>query len=148
MSYGNNRSSVYEEISVNTASPTRLVVMLYEGAIKALTRAANDIRTRDLVSKQKSVNQGMAIIKHLRLTLDKDKGGQIAEELDRIYSYAFSRVLDGSIKLDAGAIEEAIKVLSDLLPAWEEIAKKEQERLAPPALLGNMASTGGFQLQA
>lgn len=148
MHYPNSRSSVYEETSVNTASPTKLVVMLYEGAIKALTRAANDIRNKDLVSKQKSVNHGMAIIKHLRLTLDKNKGGQIAEELDRLYSYAFSRVLDGSIKLDAGAIEEAIKVLSDLLPAWEEIAKKEQEKLVPPALLGNMASTGGLQFQA
>ncbi len=148
MVYPKSRSSIYEETSVNTASPSKLVVMLYEGAIKFLTRAAADIRKRDLVSKQKSVNQAMAIIHHLRLTLDKGKGQDIAQELDRLYTYAHSRVLEGSTKLDAGAIEEAIKVLSDLLPAWEEIARKEQEQLAPPDLLANLAANGGFQLHA
>jgi flagellar protein FliS len=146
MNYTSNRSSFYEETSVNTASPTKLVVMLYEGAIRFLTRAASDIRNRDLVSKRKSVNQAMAIIQHLRLTLDTDKGQEIATELDRLYAYTLSRVLDGSSKLDASAIEEAIKVLADLLPAWEEVARKEQEQFVPPALLGNMATTGGFQL--
>ena len=148
MSYPNGRSSLYQETCVNTASPTKLIVMLYEGAIKALTRAASDIRSRDLVSKQRSINQGIAIITHLRLTLNKDKGKDIAQELDRLYTYAYSKVLDGSTKLDAGAIEEAIKVLSDLLPAWEEIARKEQQQLAPPAFLANLAATGGFQLHA
>ena len=148
MNYPNSRSSIYQETSVNTASPTKLVVMLYEGAIKFLTRAASDIRKRDLVSKHKSVNQAMAILHHLRLTLDKNNGQEIAQELDRLYAYAYSRVVDGSTKLDPGAVEEAIKVLSDLLPAWEEIAKREQEQLAPPALLANPAATGGFQLHA
>jgi flagellar protein FliS len=148
MTYLNSRSSAYEETSVNTASPAKLVVMLYEGAIKALTNTANDIRNRDLVRKHRSVNHAMAIINHLRLTLNKDKSQDIAQELDRLYAYAFSRVLEGSTKLDTGAIEEAIKVLSDLLPAWEEVARKEQEQLAPPALLANLATTGGFQLHA
>jgi flagellar secretion chaperone FliS len=148
MKYTNSRSSLYQETSVNTASPTKLVVMLYEGAIKFLTRAASDIRNRDLVSKQRSVNQAIAIIQHLQLTLDVDKGQDIARELNRLYAYVFKRTVDGSTKLDAGAIEEAIKVLSDLLPAWEEIARKEQDQLAPPALLANLAATGGFQLHA
>lgn len=148
MNYSNGRSSLYQETGVNTASPTKLVIMLYEGAIRAFTRAANDIRNRDLVGKQRSINQGMAIITHLRLTLDKNKGQDIAQELDRLYTYAYSKVLEGSTKLDTGAIEEAIKVLSDLLPAWEEIARKEQEQLAPPALLTNLAATGGFRLHA
>jgi flagellar protein FliS len=148
MSYPNSRSSIYAETSVNTASPTKLVVMLYEGAIRFLSRAAGDIRKRDLVSKQKSVNQAMAILNHLRLTLDKGKSQDIAQDLDRLYTYALSRVLEGSTRLNAGAIEEAIKVLSDLLPAWEEIARKEQEQQAPPALLANLAGTGGFQLHA
>lgn len=146
MNYANSRSSLYEETSIYTASPTKLVVMLYEGAIRFLTRAASDIRNRDLVSKRKSVNQATAIIQYLRLTLDTDKGQEIARELDRLYAYVLSRIVDGSTKLDASSIEEAIKVLSDLLPAWEEIARKEQEQFVPPALLGNITTTGGFQL--
>ena len=147
MSYPNRRSSLYEETSVNTSSPTKLVVLLYEGAIRFLKRTASDIRNRDLVSKGKSVSQALAIIQHLRLTLNTDKGQDIARELDRLYAYTLSRVLAGSTKLDASAIEEAIKVLSDLLPAWEEVARKEQVEFVPPALLANLSATGGFQLQ-
>jgi flagellar protein FliS len=147
MNYSNSRSALYKETAVNTASPAKLVVMLYEGAVRFLTRAAGEIRSRDLVGKAESISRAVAIIQHLRLTLDKDKGQNIAHELDRLYEYALSRVLDGSTRLEAGAIEEAIKLLSNLLPAWEEIARKEQEQLVPPGLLANTAITGGFRLQ-
>jgi flagellar protein FliS len=145
--YSNNRSAAYKETSVATASPTKLVVMLYEGAIRFLTRAAKDIRERDLVSKAQSVQRALAIIQHLRLTLDMEKGQHIAQELDRLYAFAVSKILEGSTKLDPAPIEEAIKVLSDLLPAWEEIAKRDQEKAVQPALLAQPSATGGFRLQ-
>lgn len=147
MSYGNSRSALYKETSVVTASPTKLVVMLYEGAIRFLTRAASDIRKGDLVSKAESVSRAVAIIQHLRGTLDLDKGQHIARDLDRLYQYTLSRVLEGSTKLNANAIDEAIKVLANLLPAWEEVARKEQEQFVPPALLANQATTGGMRFQ-
>src|SRR5205807_8353146 len=147
MTQSTNRSSLYKETSVVTASPTKLVVMLYEGAIRFLTRAAKDIRERDLVSKSESINRALAIVQHLRLTLDMEKGENIAQELNSLYAYVISRILDGSTKLDAAAIDEAIKVLSNLLPAWEEIAKKDQEQYVPPALLANSAPNGRFRLQ-
>ena len=149
MIYQNSRPSIYKETSVNTASPTKLVVMLYEGAIRFLTRAASDIRTGDLAGKGESVSRAVAIIQHLKATLDTEKGADIAGELDSLYSYALGRVLEGSTKLDANAIEAAIKVLSELLPAWEEIATKEQQQSVPPALLNHLAANGGgLQLQA
>ena len=146
MNYPNNQLSVYQQTSIQTASGPKLVVMLYEGAIRFLNRAADDIRNRDLVSKAQSVNRAMAIIQHLQLTLDSQKGQDMARELDRIYSYTISRILEGSTKLNVSAIEEAINVLSNLLPAWEEIAKREQEQSIPAGVLANQASTGGFQL--
>jgi flagellar secretion chaperone FliS len=147
MTHTNGRSALYKETAINTASPTKLVVMLYEGAVRFLTQAAKDIRNRDLIRKAESISRAIAIIQHLRLTLDMEKGQDIARELDRLYEYVLSRALEGSTKLDAAAIDEAIKVLSDLLPAWEQIAKKEQEQTVSPALLANRATTGGFQFQ-
>jgi flagellar secretion chaperone FliS len=143
-----NRSSLYKETSVFTASPTKLVAMLYEGAIRFLTRAADDIRNGDLVGKAESVSKAVAILQHLRFTLDTDKGQHVAQDLDRLYAYTLSRVLDGSTGLAAAPIEEAIKMLSDLLPAWEEIAAKEQVQRVPPVFLANTTATGGLQLQA
>jgi len=72
----------------------------------------------------------------------------MARELDRLYDYALAKVLEGSTKLNASAIEEAIKVLSTLLPAWEEIAKREQEQSIPAGVLANQSANGGFQLHA
>jgi flagellar protein FliS len=146
MNYANNQLSAYQQTSIQTASGTKLVVMLYEGAIRFLNRAANDIRNKDLVSKGQSINQALAIIQHLRMTLDTEKGQDMARELDRLYAYTFSRVLEGSTTLKVSAIEEAIKVLSNLLPAWEEIAKREQEQSIPAGVLANQATPGGFQL--
>ena len=148
MNYPRNQSSIYQQTSIQTASGPKLVVMLYEGAIRLLNRAADDIRNRDLVSKAQSVNRAMAIIQHLQLTLDSQKSRDMAQELDRIYSYTISRVLEGSTKLNVSAIEEAIKVLSNLLPAWEEIAKREQEQSIPAGVMAGQAVNGGFQLHA
>jgi flagellar protein FliS len=91
------------------------------------------------------VSRAVAIIQHLRGTLDLEKGQHIARDLDRLYQYTLSRVLEGSTKLNPAAIEDGIKVLSNLLPAWEEIARKEQEQLVPAQLL--TATTSGLHIQ-
>jgi len=148
MSYPNNRSSAYKESSVLTASPTKLVVLLYDKAIRCLRRGAEDIRTRNLVSKRQSIGQAIAIIQHLQRTLDTTRGQEIAHELNRLYAYTLSRILAGSTKLDPKPIEEAIKVLSPLLMAWEKVAEKQEETTVPGGLLMNRGTTGGFQLQA
>ena len=148
MRHTNNGSSVYKEISVNTASPGKLVVMLYEGAIRFLKQAEDDIRKKDFANKSQSVDRAVAIIQHLQGTLDLDKGGKIAFDLDRLYTYICSRIFDGSVKLDNRALEEAIQLLTTLLSGWEEIARKEQKPSVPADLLASQAAGGRFELHA
>lgn len=149
MSYPNYGSSAYKTISVNTASPTKLVVMLYQGAIRFLRQAQEDIRTRDFAQKSQSVDRAVAIIQHLQGTLDMDKGGKISLDLDRLYTYVSSRIFEGSAKLDLKAFEEAIQLLTTLLSGWEEIARKEQEHSVPADLLAQPSPAGGrFELHA
>jgi flagellar protein FliS len=149
MSYPNYGSSAYKAISVNTASPTKLVVMLYEGAIRFLKQAQEDIRKKDFAQKSQSVDRAVAIIQHLQGTLDMEKGGKIAVDLDRLYTYVSSRVFEGSVKLDLKAFEEAIQLLTTLLSGWEEIARKDQEQSVPADLLAQPTPAGGrFELHA
>jgi flagellar protein FliS len=148
MSYPIYGSSVYKEISINTASPAKLVVMLYEGAIRFLRRAEDDIRKKDFAKKSQSVDRAVAIIQHLQGTLDLDKGGKVAFDLDRLYTYITSRIFDGSAKLEMKAFEEAIQLLTTLLSGWEEIARKEQEQSVPTDLLAQQAAGGRFELHA
>jgi flagellar secretion chaperone FliS len=148
MSYPTYGPSVYKEISINTASPAKLVVMLYEGAIRFLRQTESDVRNKDFAKKSQSVDRAVAIIQHLQGTLDLEKGGQVAFDLDRLYTYITSRIFDGSAKLDLKAFEEAIQLLTTLLSGWEEIARREQERSVPADLLAKQAAGGRLELHA
>ena len=149
MGYPMNRSFAYQETSITTASPEKLIIMLYEGAIRFLRQSANDIKTKNLVRKSQSIDRAVAVIQHLQSTLDMDGGKDIARELDRLYGYILSRVLQGSAKLDAATIEEATKLLSVLLSGWEQIARnREETRQVPSALLAEYAGTQRIELHA
>lgn len=143
-----NRSSIYKEISINTSSPTKLVVMLYQGAVKFLREAADDIRRQDYVHKRQSIDRAVAIVNYLQVTLDTEKGQEIAHELNRLYTYMTEKIFEGSTKLDCAPIEEVIKLLETLLSGWEQIALKDQEHAVPTDLLAQQASGGRFEIHA
>ena len=147
----NNRSNVYREVAVQTASPTKLVAMLYEGAIRFLRESAEAIESRDLDRKRQSIDRAMAIVQHLHDTLDMARGREVAGSLDRLYSYISMRILEGSTKLETAPLEEAIKLLKVLHAGWEEVAKQElgsTTNIVPAPLLAQHASSGGFALHA
>jgi flagellar protein FliS len=141
----NNRSNTYREVAVQTSSPTKLVVILYEGAIRFLRESVTAIASKDLDRKRHSIDRAVAIVQHLQSTLDMDRGLEVAANLGRLYSYITSRILEGSAKLETAPLEEAIKLLDILLAGWEELAKKEQP---PRTLVEEQAVSSGFELHA
>ena len=142
------RPNTYQEIAVQTSSPTELVVMLYEGAIRFLRQSVTAIQSKDLDQKRQSIDRAVAVIQHLQGTLDMDRGGAVAAELDKLYTYINSKIVDGSSKLQTAPIEEAIKLLTVLLSGWEEVSRRGQEHTVPTTLLAQQAATsnGRFQL--
>jgi flagellar protein FliS len=141
-----NRSHTYQEIAVQTASPEKLVVMLYEGSIRFLRQSIEAIREKDLDRKRQSIDRAVAVIQHLQGTLDMDRGRNVAADLDRLYSYITSRILDGSGKLEVAPLEEAIKLLTVLLSGWQEVVNNDVERGVPTTLLAQQAATGRFKV--
>src|SRR5262245_47889751 len=99
MSYAENLKR-YQETSVNTASGEQLVVLPYEGAIQSLKKAIAVITEKNLEAKHEAVDRALGIIQHLQATLYLKRGGSIAADLDRLYTYMTSRILDGSSKLE------------------------------------------------
>jgi flagellar protein FliS len=141
-----NRPHTYQEVAVSTASPAKLVVMLYEGGIRFLRQSVTAIQKKDLETKRQSIDRAVAVIQHLQGTLDMERGRHVAADLDKLYSYITSRIIDGSRKLEAAPIEEAIKLLTVLLSGWEGVLKKEQENAVPPSLLAQQAAGGRFEM--
>lgn len=121
--------NVYAQIGVETgvaaASPHKLIIMLYEGAITACQGAIVHMQKNDIQNKGAMLSKAIMIIESgLRLSLDKKAGGEIAVSLDALYSYMSDRLYIANIRNQPEPIQEVIKLLTDLKGAWEAIGNK------------------------
>jgi flagellar protein FliS len=128
MSYGSYSSQRYIETAIITASPEQRVVMIYEGAIGLLKQATTQIECKDLEGKRNSINRALGLVHHLQSSLDMSRGGEISVELNRIYKYVSSRIVEGSMHLKTDALNEAANLLSTLLESWREVASQKQNQ--------------------
>lgn len=123
-------TQAYQQTMVQSRSPLELVVMLYDGAIRYMTEARDAMARRDLSAKRDALSRSMAIVGELHATLNMSEGGQIAVSLDALYSYVNARLLDATMKGDASAIDESIKLIGQLRDAWVQIAAQQQNAAA------------------
>ena len=118
----NAYASVSLETSVASASPHKLVVMLYDGALVAVMSGLMHMRAGNIPEKGKSISHAITIIDSgLRASLDKTAGGEIAEGLDALYKYMNARLLQANIHNDTAALEEVQRLLTDLRETWNAI---------------------------
>lgn len=124
--FKSNGANVYAQMGLETgvvaASPNKLVVMLYEGAISACRQAVGFMQQQDIQRKGEMLSKAILIIESgLRLSLDKKAGGAIAQSLDDLYGYMTQRLTKGNIRNQAEYVEEVIGLLTELKQAWEAI---------------------------
>ena len=116
-------AEAYYQTHVQSRSPLELVVMLYDGALRFLGEAAEAAERKDIRARSHAVSRTLAIVAELQNTLDLEKGGAIADQLDDLYTYMTSRLLDVAIKNDVTAIEETRKLLAPMRDAWNQISQ-------------------------
>jgi flagellar protein FliS len=100
----------------------QLVVMLYDGALRFLTEARSAQAAGDLRRRATALRRVAAIVAECHTTLDLERGGSLAVELDQLYSYMSARLLDVTVKRDSTAIDEVHKLISTLREAWAQAA--------------------------
>ena len=113
----------YLTAAVMTASPTKLVVLLYEGAIQALFRAEHALATGNRLAAGPHLRKALSIVGELRASLDLDQGGELAQTLFALYGFATDRIIKGNVDLDPAPIGEAKAVLSKLKEGWDGIVR-------------------------
>ncbi len=111
---------VYQRSDVLTADSKRLVILCYEEAIRGLEQAKAHYLSRDYVAKGKAVQKTLDLLNHLRETLDFEKGGEIATQLDRLYGFMISHILKSDRKKDVNGFSQVGEMLGQLKSAWEE----------------------------
>jgi flagellar protein FliS len=111
----------YRDSAILTAPPERLVVMLYDGANRFLMQGAMALRAGDLTVMNDRLRRAEAIITELRQTLDMSQG-EVASNLESIYSFCQRLLLEARLQQDADRIEQVAKLLRDLRDAWDQVA--------------------------
>ena len=121
MNYANNP---YGAQSIMTASPCELVAKLYAAAITNLRKAITAIEEGDVEARWRANRKAFDIIEHLTLTLNEEEGGEIAENLSQLYTYAMRRLMDVDLKTDPVPAREVIELLEPLYRSWRELAQQ------------------------
>ncbi|QLG87400.1 flagellar export chaperone FliS [Chitinibacter bivalviorum] len=110
------------EHQLESASPHRLVVMLFDGVIKSINAAKFQMGQGNIAEKGKSISKAVAIIEEgLRLSLDKTAGGELAENLDALYEYAAYQLLMANMKNDKLILDQILALMNDLRESWLSI---------------------------
>lgn len=115
----------YIENEVLTASPGKLVVMLYDGAIKFLKRLDDLDYSKDIETKVYNINKAYAIISELQCTLDMTQG-DVSVSLFSLYNYMQKQLIEANMKNDSEQVQHVINLLSELKDSWHSITEIEE----------------------
>lgn len=120
-----NPFNEYKKTQVATANQGTLIVMLYDGAIKFLNIAVENMqpKTYDLVNA--NIIKAQDIITELLLSLNMKDGGEVSQNLFGLYLYFKKTLLEANIKKDANLIKPVIIMLKDLRDAWDKVSASE-----------------------
>lgn len=143
MTYG-RMISQYHRTNVETASQADLIIMCYEKFIQLMHQSRSYFEEGKFEEKARALQKALDIMQELQQSLNFEKGGEIANNLDAIYTYLNRRLLEGDIKKDLSVFDEAARVMGELKEAWLNInSQPEQhpEGLSVP-ISGNRDSAG------
>ncbi|MBW7857123.1 MAG: flagellar export chaperone FliS [Leptonema sp. (in: Bacteria)] len=138
---GKNHLDAYKDTEIQTADQGKLILMLYDGAIRFLNIAIENMTPRKYDVVNNNVVKTQDIVTELMLSLNMDQGGEIAQNLFNIYAYIKKRLLEGNIAKDAEILQEVIVHLNSLRSAWDELSRK------PSATVRPTGTYGGFSIQ-
>jgi flagellar secretion chaperone FliS len=118
----------YKETAIRTANPLQLIVILYDAAIQGLQEAQEHLSSNNIAGRARCTNRSVAIISELQACLNFQAGSELADSLDRLYSYMRQRIFKANVDQKAEPLAEVITLLSNLRSAWGELASQSAGR--------------------
>lgn len=121
----NNKMQQYQTVGVQTsitdADPHRLIQLLFNGALDNLAKAKGCIERNDIEARNKSINKSIEIVGGLRSFLDIEKGGELAKNLEALYSYIERRLFYANLHNSAEAVDECVSLIREIKEGWDAI---------------------------
>lgn len=103
------------------ASPYRLIQMLMNGAMERIHQARGCMQHGDALGRNEAIGRAVAIIGGLQESLDLDKGGELAGNLEKLYDYMMRRLFDANVRNDPVALDEVGRLMATIKDAWDKL---------------------------
>lgn len=113
--------SIELQTRVETANPHELIHLLLQGARSHIATAQGNIQRKQISEKGEHIGKTISIIEGLRASLDHENGGEIAENLDKLYEYIQRILLKANLDNDIELLIQANSLLTDIHEAWQAI---------------------------
>lgn len=127
MSYA-SPAAQYQEAAVRSASPAQLVVMLYDHLLINLRRAKLAVEKQNPELRGASFDRSRAAVSELLVTLDHERGGEVAKQLSGVYAFLLAELVDLGIRPDTARLDRVIGMVADLREAFDTIARPQVAR--------------------
>ena len=121
---GNSKVSQYSATEVATANRLRLLVMLYDSAIRFVDIARERILEKDIPGKGTHIGKALSIVGEFKNTLNFQVGGDLPHQLERLYVFVEDRLLKANLQNNVAMLDEGRRVLDILRSAWIELEEK------------------------
>jgi len=109
----------------------QLVICLYEQAIADLRCAVIALKTGDIEGRTRGINHALAVITRLQVTLDMERGGDVARNLARFYGVVRAALVEAQFRQSVAALEQQISLLMQVHDAWCQVERSSAVTAAP-----------------
>ena len=114
--------AAYQQGQVASADPLRIIVLLYEGALRFIGQA--QARWEDPAARGTALGRAHRIVAELLASLDYEKGGEIARNLDGLYHFALDEITRANVDANPKGLDGVCRVLRELLEGWSSIERE------------------------
>jgi len=118
----NNPYQQYKQTAVATASPEKLILMLYEGGLRFLKQADEAIEHNNLVEAGKAIGKTQEVVGELISSLNPE-AGEVSKNLQSLYTYINGRLIEANLKKDRQIVKEILGMFQEFHATWSEIMK-------------------------
>lgn len=138
----NKAAQAYFQTKVNTTDQGQLLLMLYDGALNYLQQARDKMLARDFAGKGILISKVIDIVNELSSSLNMDKGGSLAVNLNNLYILCTARLLQANLKMNVESLDSVVQILSGLRGAYAQILETPEARRAAAEIAGRMQPVG------
>lgn len=144
----NKAANAYFQTKVSTTDQGQLLIMLYDGALRYLAQARDKILAKDYAAKGVLISKVIDIINELSSSLNLEKGGSLATNLNNLYVLCTARLLQANLKMNVESLDSVTQILSGLRSAYAQIVETPEARKAAAEISSKMQPQGSVTKKA